>query len=316
MKTPVSNGEFSPLSRGPGITLVSDFLRRPWPKKLHALRFRFKRVWGWLFPSIPLPLRIPENVWWLAYNDVCGDAVFTGNFEEGERRFVARFLREGMTVLDLGAHHGLYTMAAARKVGREGRVIAFEPSPREYGKLLRHLRLNRLLKNVTLSPLVVNRDGAEGTLFVVEGRDTGCNSLRPPDVAEPTKAIRVRGTALDTFLKETKIRQVDFIKMDVEGAELDVLEGATELLSRYPRPVILTEVADSRTAPWGYAASAIYDFLAGRGYQWFAITRLGALVPFPRTDHYSANLVAFPGERLPQAKALLQPDLEFAHLVG
>jgi ubiquinone/menaquinone biosynthesis C-methylase UbiE len=61
--------------------------------------------------------------------DVCGDAVFAGNFEEAERQFMERFLKPNMIVLDIGAHHGFYTLLASHKVGPTGQVIAFEPLP-------------------------------------------------------------------------------------------------------------------------------------------------------------------------------------------
>ena len=280
------------------------FSRKPWPEKLYGVRFRLKRMWNFLFPSVPLLVHLPYGGWWLAQNDVCSDAVFTGNFEEGERRFVERFLRPGMVVLDIGAHHGFYTMLAARKVGMSGRVIAFEPSPREHQRLLRHLRMNRLTANVVVSDLALDRSKGEDTLFVVEGRDTGCNSLRPPVADEPIRTMRVQKTSLDSFLDEGKILKVDFIKMDVEGAELNVMEGATELLGRRPRPVILAELADSRSSGWGHSASEVYDLLEERGFKWFCVDTQGNLSALHRMDQYGAASVAFPVERLPEANNL------------
>ena len=64
---------------------------------------------------------------------------------------------------------------------------------------------------------------------------------------------------------------MDFIKLDVEGAELDVLKGADLLLNRRPRPVILAEVQDVRTQPWGYRARDI-QHLSHKGYKWFRLT--------------------------------------------
>src|SRR6266481_6347719 len=87
-----------------------------------------------------------------------------------------RFLRPGMVVLDIGAHNGFYTMLAARRVGNSGQVIAFEPSPREHKRLFRHLKMNRLLANVVVCRLALDHSKGEDTLFVVEGRDIGCNS--------------------------------------------------------------------------------------------------------------------------------------------
>jgi FkbM family methyltransferase len=308
MKAGESKAEMSSTGKMSWTTMAYRVLRRPWRENRWSLRFRFKRVWSRLLPAVPIPVRLPGRIWWLARNDVCGDAVFTGCFEESERRFVTRFLQEGMTVLDIGAHHGIYTLLAAMKVGRKGCVIAFEPSPRERGRLLAHLRLNRISGYVTVCPLALSRDAGEGTLFVVEGTDTGCNSLRPPRTTDPTRAAIIHRIRLDDYLRENKIDRVDFIKMDVEGGELDVLDGATELLSRPHRPVILTEIDDSRTAPWGYAAAAIFDFLAERDYAWFSIAQEGTLRVAPRGERYSGNLLAFPRERLQQASGFMQPS--------
>jgi FkbM family methyltransferase len=270
------------------------FPSKVWLETLYGIRFRLKRMWNFLFPTLPLPVHLPYGGWWLARNDVCSDAVFTGNFEERERRFVERFLVPGMVALDIGAHNGFYTMLAARRVGESGLVIAFEPSPRERKRLLRHLRINRLSANVVVSDLALDRSQGEDTLFVVEGRDTGCNSLRPPVVDGPTRAMKIQKTSLDSFLRERGILKVDLIKMDVEGAELGVLQGAAELLGRQPRPVIMVELADNRSSSWGHPASAVYDHLAERGYEWFSMNWRGELSALHRKDEYGETAVAFP----------------------
>jgi FkbM family methyltransferase len=246
---------------------------------------------------------LPYGGWWLAGDNVMDDAVFAGNFEDSERRFIQTFLKRGMTVLDIGAHHGFYTMLAAKMVGPGGRVMSFEPSLRERERLVVHLRLNRILDRVSVFPVALGRETAESTLYVVAGRNTGCNSLRPPDVTELTRMVQVPVTSLDAFLAQQNVARVDFIKMDVEGGELGVLEGAKELLGRRPRPVILAELADSRTLPWGYRASAIYDFLAAKSYRWFASTQDGKLQACPRTEQFGTNLVAFPDERVGETNA-------------
>jgi FkbM family methyltransferase len=276
---------------------IGNFLRKPWREKMLTARFRFKSacksVWHRLCPGVPLPVRLPYGGWWLAVNDVCSDAVFTGSFEKAERRFVGDFLQAGMTVLDIGAHHGFYTLLAARKVGPAGRVIAFEPSPRERRRLLFHVKVNRCT-NVKVEPFALACQDGETTLFVVDGRDTGCNSLRPPAVSEPTNGITVKTMMLDSYLQQERIHRVDFIKMDVEGAELEILKMAKRLLERSSRPVILCEVDDLRTQPWGYPSQAIIEFLEGYGYRWFGLNRDGRLVS--PEDRASYNLVAFPEE--------------------
>src|SRR5437660_10883742 len=122
-----------------------------------------------------------------------------GEFEDAEKRFVQKFLQPGMTVLDVGAHHGLYTLLAAKRVGWRGRVIAFEPSSRERRRLLRHLRINGCW-SVTVEACALGAEPGETELFVVEGRQDWCNSLRPPVVKEPTQAISVGVERLDDEL--------------------------------------------------------------------------------------------------------------------
>lgn len=284
------------------------FLLKPWSEKVRSVRFHFRRLWNHLFPSLPLPVRLPFGGWWLAWNDVCGDMVFNGKFEERERRFVEGFLVPGMTVLDIGAHHGFYTLLASFKVGSTGRVIAFEPSPRERKKLHWHLRLNRC-KNVQVENSALGSYNGEAQLFLVSGRETGCNSLRKPNVNEPVHPVRVPVMRLDNYLQRHGIEQVDFVKMDVEGAELEVLEGAMQLLERRPRPVWMVEVQDIRTEPWGYRAVEIMHFLERFGYRWFIPSGDGSLVPvLTYEEHFDGNLIAVPEERLSQVQGLIKED--------
>lgn len=283
------------------------FLQKPWEEKVVTARCRLKSIWFQLFPSTPLPIRLPYGGWWLAEKDIFSDSIFTDNYERAEWRFVERFVKEGMTVLDIGAHHGFYTILVAKKVGSSGRVIAFEPSPREQKKLLLNLRVNFCAKVKVESLALAGQDG-ESTLYVVEGSSTGCNSLRPPDISEPTKRIPVRTTTLDSYLKKESLDHVGFVKLDVEGAELEVLKGGGGLLTRNTRPVFMVEVYDIRTTPWGYPASSIYDFLAKFSYHWFLITPKGELKPCPRLDHYGANLVAIPQERISEVNRLIESE--------
>jgi len=111
---------------------------------------------------------------------------------------------------------------------------------------------------------------------------------------------------LDDVLAELDVSKVDFIKLDVEGAELSVLHGAMKLLQSESRPAILAEVQDLRTLPWGYAAREIIQFLIRIDYRWFAIAAKGALLPIScDQETYDANLVALPVERTEEFLSLL-----------
>jgi hypothetical protein len=106
-------------------------------------------------------------------------------------------------------------------------------------------------------------------------------------------------------LRALGITRVDFIKLDVEGAELSLLHGASKMLERAARPAILAEVQDIRTRPWGYPAREIIKFLVSAGYRWFALAEDGNLQPVSSDlPFYDANLVALPRERVEEFSAL------------
>ena len=298
--------EGDPWARKPAVpaTLsqrIARFLASPTRRKYITLANRLRRV----FPRMATPLRLPLGVWWLAEESAVDQELLYGEFETMERQFVKKLLRRDMTVVDVGAHHGLYTLLASKCVGWNGRVVAIEPSPRECARLRKHLQLNRC-SNVELMACAAGENVGEANLYVVDRFNDGCNSLRPPATSEPIKTVRVKVRRLDDILSDLEITKVDFVKLDAEGAELSVLYGALKLLNRKNRPAMLVEVQDVRTRPWGYAAREILQFLICMDYRWFAIAAKGALLPIScEEETYDANLVALPRERAEEFLNLL-----------
>jgi FkbM family methyltransferase len=280
---------------------IARFMASPNRRKYITLALRARR----LFPEMPIPLRLPFGAWWLAEKSAMDHELMYGEFEPEEMGFVQRLLRPGMTTLDVGAHHGLYTLLLSKKVGGTGRVIAFEPSPREYRRLEKHLRLNRC-SNVHVERGAAGSEASEADLYLSYGFQDWYNSLRPLALPDSTSIVRVRVRRIDDVLGEHSISTVDFIKLDVEGGELEALHGAARLLHGDTRPAILAEVQDVRTLPWGYRAREIIQFLIRMDYRWFAIAAKGALLPIScDQESYDANLVALPVERTKEFLGLL-----------
>src|ERR1700686_759470 len=132
------------------------FLHKPWDEKVRSVVFRWVSLKGRCVnaSSRILPVRLSFGAWWIRRNDNLGEPLLAGAFETAELAFVERFLRPGMTVLDLGAHQGLYTLLASLRVSPSGKVISFEPSPRERRALRLHVTLN-LRSNVMVQGLAV-----------------------------------------------------------------------------------------------------------------------------------------------------------------
>lgn len=287
---------------------IWNFPGKPWDEKARSAFFHWNRI----FPGVPLPIRLPFGAWWLARNDFLGAYLFNGGFENSERKFVQRFLQPGMTVLDIGAHHGFYTLLASRMVGPRGKVLAVEASPRERKRLVRHLQINGC-RNVHVEGYALGETKRTADLFLMDGLQSGSNSLCLPATSGPIETVQVEVERLDRVLEERHIGNVDFIKMDVEGAELSVLKGAKDLLSRKPRPVILIEVQDVRTQPWGYPAREIIQFLADIGYFWFRPLPDGRIEKMDATqERYDGNFIAFPAEQVASADQWISSSNESA----
>jgi FkbM family methyltransferase len=222
-----------------------------------------------------------------------------------------------MTVLDIGAHRGFHTLLLSKQVESRGQVLAFEPSSRDLKRLRLHLRLN-FCRNVKVFPWALGESDGTASLFVVE-KNTVQNSLRPQVTVSPGVPKTVVVRQLDKVLAELGIARVHYVKLDVEGAELDVLKGADHLLRTVPRPVILCEILRETTGAWGYSSQNIVDHLSERGFVWFELNDNATLVPTDERSEFQGNFIAVPSESareivdlfsdLPRRETAMAPNL-------
>src|SRR5919109_3619950 len=157
--------------------------------------------------------------------------------------------KEGDTVVDVGAHMGRYTITSSKSVGQHGRVIAVEAHPYNFRILYNNLRLNKL-QNVSALNCAVYSKKARLKLYLPDeelGYTMHHSLMTNYLVAKYSerieqKYIEVEAYTLDNLLQFNGIDQVNWIKIDVEGAEYEVLRGAKEILSANKRISILVEV--------------------------------------------------------------------------
>lgn len=199
--------------------------------------------------------------------DVIGRALFMGQgFESAELACLKTHLKPGGVMFDVGANAGLFTLTAARLVGPGGHVYAFEPDPRQIALLERNIRLNRLT-NVTVVPQAVGH--RTGPVPFLLSEDSALNSLREnshPD-QKVHQVITVEMTTLDAFIARENIGRVDLVKIDVEGAEQWVLEGAHSLLQQEPAPRLIVEFCDATAAGFQSSGEALFRHIETLGYR-------------------------------------------------
>ncbi len=254
------------------------------------------------FLNFPLPCILPFGSMYLCWPDGMGLMFFFHRpYEKNEWQFVAKFLKPKMTFFDVGANQGFYTLLAAKQVGPIGKVFSFEPVPSQIQKLVRNIQINRF-HTVTTESLALGFKAGFADMYVCLDGDEALSSLRLPsnDITSAKKNIRVSVTTLDDYIKKHNILAIDFIKIDVEGGELDVLKGADNTIKNL-RPIFMCEMQDIRTLPWGYKASEIYRFLKSYDYRWFKVSDSCTLVSAIDKEVYEIsgeNLIAIPKEKV------------------
>lgn len=189
-----------------------------------------------------------------------------GGLEPGTRSLIRRLLPPGGTFVDVGAHIGLLTLAGARAVGTKGRVYSFEAAPDTYKLLERTVGINHVSPPVVLRSVAV---GAEEGEHVFHVRDVlGHSSLydfSENDEGFTVQDVTVQVMPLDKLLPAGE--RVDLFKIDVEGAELDVLAGMAELLKRNPEVALLTEFGPSHLKRVGQTPEAWFAAFESHGLE-------------------------------------------------
>jgi FkbM family methyltransferase len=145
--------------------------------------------------------------------------------------------REGDVVIDVGAHIGKYALIAAKMVGENGLVIAIEAHQENYSALLRNIELNGFGNIRAFNFAALERD--DEWVRLGGSRDDGY-SVKVNSYS--TNFLSVRSKSIDTISREEQIPRVDIMKIDVEGAEVEVLKGARETLLNSPSLKVLIEV--------------------------------------------------------------------------
>lgn len=157
-----------------------------------------------------------------------------------EEKLLLRLRLDACVVYDVGAHTGAYTLFFSRRVGPAGKVVAFEPQPRSFAILERNVAYNRVA-NVCALPYALGDRAATRRLFALPGMPTTASLA--PEAGTPLRycAGAARVERLDSLIESLALPPPDFIKIDVEGMELDVLNGAQQTLARR-RPRLLIEI--------------------------------------------------------------------------
>ena len=196
--------------------------------------------------------------------------------------YLQKTLKKGMTFIDIGANIGELSMVAAKCVGSNGKVFAFEPMNSVADKLAANIRRNVLnqieVLRIGLSDKPALSVPIYSTWDVSRKREEnqGLGSLFHTGT-DDTPADYITISTLDAWLDSNPVDRLDIIKLDIEGAELFCLKGAVQTLIKF-RPKIIVEIQAETASAAGYKPSEILDFLSNFGYRFFRLMHRGKLL--------------------------------------
>ncbi len=174
-------------------------------------------------------------------------------------------LASGAVFLDVGAHIGIDSIMASTVVGPAGRVVAFEPNPVTLAELRENVR-ESAAANVAIQPIALTETEQDLTLFDSRAiGNSGSSSLSATNAGNAGRPYEVRGRRLDDVVQELALERVDLIKADIEGAELLMLRGAADTLSRF-HPHLILEVVPRQLENMGASVAALEGYLQSLGY--------------------------------------------------
>lgn len=183
---------------------------------------------------------------------------FPTTYQAATYEFCRTYASCGSTVIDIGAHIGLFSVLLGRCVQPDGHVMSFEPTPDSYTALTTAVRLNNLDATVKCTPRAIAATDGMLDLFISDGPVSNANSLVP----SAGKCLTVEALTLDQLKPR---RPLSVIKIDVEGAEVGLLEGGTNLIAEH-RPAIALDVHPAAVAHDGRRLKDLCQILSHLGY--------------------------------------------------
>lgn len=191
----------------------------------------------------------------------------SGSWENFATRIMANEVQKGNVVLDIGANIGYHTLILAEKVGRDGRVFAFEPDPWNFRLLNMNIEVNDYHNIIPVQRAVSNVTG-KGKLYLSTNYGTfGGHTMFGKQLNQGSHPIEVETTRLDDYFKDED-RRIDFLKMDIQGAEFAALQGMTSIISDNKLKIIM-EFIPSLLRSIDVQPNELLDWLLTNGFEIF-----------------------------------------------
>jgi len=206
-------------------------------------------------------------------------------YEPGTTMLFSEIIKPGMVVVDVGAHVGYFTLLAANKVGPTGKIYAFEPDQNNHALLLKNIEMNGYDNVVATQMAVSNRKGT--SVLYLTALDSGRHSMYHHGLPE-RGSIAIETTTLDSFFSSEGSDRADLIKVDVEGAEVSVLDGMTSLIEEWADLKLIIEFNPALLQGSGGTPLTFLEKLVSQNWEIQIIEETIGLSPLGKGDDAQA----------------------------
>ncbi len=190
---------------------------------------------------------------------------FSSDYETSNFLFIKNNIKKGDVILDIGAHLGLFACYAAKVINSEGKIYAFEPAPSTNALLQKTISINKMNNVIEGRSEAMGLKSGKCVFYVSRLKGDNTNSLVEYVSDRNLTGIEVPVSTIDDFVKSKELKQVNFIKIDVEGAEFDTLRGGENTFKNL-RPTCILAIHPIPIRKKGDTLEDIYDFIVRCNY--------------------------------------------------
>jgi FkbM family methyltransferase len=210
--------------------------------------------------------------------------VATGTYEPIETKILEHIAKRSKVVVDIGANVGYYSVELAKLLDTEGELLSFEPVEASFCQLRKNVELNHLEKTVRAFQLGLSNAISETRIFLPRISGSSAASLRILHPDEEFESQNIKISTLDYVVSSLGLTDCNLIKIDVEGGELQVIEGGIETISKF-KPIVFAELLRKWSKAFSYNPNRVLQLLQELGYScWGVSAELREVSIFEETD--------------------------------
>jgi len=206
-------------------------------------------------------VKLQDHTMFLDQNDNLGLSI-NPVYGESDTKIVKQIIKPGDVVLDIGANIGYFTLIFAKLVENSGKVFSFEPESKNFKILKKNIEVNGY-SNVVLEQKIVSNNDGQTTLYISD--KAGSHRIHQPD--NYVESIDIDCISLDNYAQRNSIKKIDFIKIDVEGAEFNVLQGLQKIINSNKNITLLVEFSPNQIKSCGIKPTTMIDFLKENNFK-------------------------------------------------